>query len=148
MTRADQLIARKLHETHPSPNYQAAPEHIQAAKIVHRGETHVGLSHNDAYAAAAQKHGIPVSQVQAETSPDLEGFATSRGRTVTRTEGFLIAQRAGQLKGHEAERRQGGGLSSQMVWGAEGFDGQRPKSWDRPIARGVRNWPRARGRRA
>jgi 23S rRNA A2030 N6-methylase RlmJ len=48
--RADRLIAEATGDD--------GQERIQAAIITHRGETHTGLCHNDAYEKAEKKHGI------------------------------------------------------------------------------------------
>lgn len=116
-------------------------ERIQAAVITHRGETHTGRCHDEAYAKAEKKHGIP----RIKSAP--EGFATTRGRQVSRAEAFKIARAAGQLS-PKFNELQDGPLESHMIHpGDPHFNGERPSLWDIPVARGIRNWPRATGKR-
>ncbi len=129
-----------LHQRGFSESADDGQERIQAAIITHRGETHTGLCHNDAYEKAEKKHGI----ARIESAP--EGFATTRGRQVSRTEALKIARAAGQL--HPKFNEHDGELESHMIRdGDPHFNGERPRLWDIPIVRGVRNWPRATGKR-
>lgn len=131
--RADRLIA----EASGGADNQ---ERIQAAIITHRGETHTGRCHDEAYAKAEKKHGI----ARIKSAP--EGFATTRGRQVSRAEALKIARSTGQLDPKFNEHD--GELESHMIRdGDPHFNGERPRLWDIPIVRGVRNWPRATGKR-
>lgn len=129
-----------LHQSGFAESADDGQERIQAAIITHRGETHTGRCHDEAYTKAEKKHGIP----RIKSAP--EGFATTRGRQVSRAEALKIARAAGQLSPRFNEHD--GGLESHMINPADPhFNGERPSLWDIPIARGIRNWPRASGKR-
>jgi hypothetical protein len=73
-------------------------ERITEAAIIFREALYCGPSHKAAVSAAALILNLSPMTVWAKLKPADMGFLTTRGRFVSRTQAWLIAKRAGQLR--------------------------------------------------
>ena len=92
------------------PNIDVVPETIKIAAIRYEGEIFTGSMHFEAYQKLRAIH--PESSYKEGNIKD--GFLTSTGRFVDRTEALEIAERMGQAK-EGAGRKIKGGLSSEEL---------------------------------
>lgn len=72
-------------------------ERILCAALLYKGKTVAGYRHHDCYQTIADISGVGIDKIPDCPGRDDQGFLTSHGRFVNRSEGYQIARENDQL---------------------------------------------------